>query len=51
MYVVRSTHPDKCAKGSLTVFVNKKSAMRVGDILAPGGGVMCQGSHSVIAGG
>ena len=44
-------HPDKCTKGSLTVFVNKKSAMRVGDLLAPGGGVMCQGSHSVIAGG
>lgn len=42
-------HPDKCSKGSKKVWVNKKMAMRVGDLLAPGGGVMCQGSHSVIA--
>jgi uncharacterized Zn-binding protein involved in type VI secretion len=43
-------HPDKCVKGSLTVFVNKKNSMRIGDLLS-GGAVMAQGSHSVIAGG
>lgn len=43
-------HMDTMAKGSLTVRVNKKSVMRIGDLNAPGG-VMAQGSHTVLAGG
>lgn len=43
-------HPDKVVKGSLKVLVNKKQVARIGDPMT-GGGVMCQGSHSVIAGG
>ena len=36
--------------GSLNVFVNKKAAMRIGDVLSFGA-VMTQGSHTVLAGG
>lgn len=43
-------HPDVMTKGSMTVHVNKKSVMRIGDLLAPGGAVMAQGSHTVFAG-
>tara|TARA_A200000113_G_scaffold213673_1_gene216303 strand:+ start:1487 stop:1786 length:300 start_codon:yes stop_codon:yes gene_type:complete len=42
-------HPDTCSKGSVTVKVNRKDAMRIGDLLS-GGGVMTQGSHTVLAG-
>ncbi len=45
-----STHPDVMIKGSTTVHVNKKSVMRIGDLLAPGGAVMAQGSLTVFAG-
>tara|TARA_B100000029_G_scaffold434837_1_gene448480 strand:+ start:1845 stop:2144 length:300 start_codon:yes stop_codon:yes gene_type:complete len=43
-------HPDKCSKGSKTLLINKKPAMRIGDLLSPGGAVMAEGSHSVLAG-
>lgn len=51
----KPTHIDMISKGSKTVFVNKKSSARIGDVLkslGPGGpAVMAQGSHSVLAGG
>ena len=43
-------HPDECSKGSKKLMINKKPAMRIGDILKPGGAVMAEGSHSVLAG-
>lgn len=43
-------HPDKIVKGSKKVFINKRGAARIGDLLS-GGAVMTQGSHTVLAGG
>ena len=47
----KNVHPDTMVKGSKKVFVNKKPVVRIGDALSPGGAVMAQGSHSVLAGG
>lgn len=46
----KTGHADVMAKGSTTVRVNKTGVMRVGDVLAPGGAVMTQGSHNVLSG-
>ena len=43
-------HADTCVKGSIRVRVNKKGAMRIGDLLSFGA-VMTEGSHTVLAGG
>lgn len=42
-------HFDVAAKGSLKVFVNKRSVMRLGDLLAPPA-LMAQASFNVFAG-
>ena len=46
----KPSHPDKIVKGSKTVRIHKKSAAQIGSLLAPGGAVMCEGSHSVYTG-
>lgn len=43
-------HADVASKGSSTVLVNGKPAMRIGDLLSPAGFVAA-GSHSVFVGG
>lgn len=42
-------HPDTMSVGSTTVKINGTDAMRIGDILTPGG-TIAEGSHNVFVG-
>ena len=42
-------HPDVATVGSTKVIINGTAAMRLGDVLAPGGALMAEASWNVFA--